>query len=158
MTKDELFKQAVEITLQFEGGYSNNPLDKGGETNFGISKKSWPDIDIKNLTKEKAIEIYKQYYWDGTIASMVDDDETAMKIFDLGVQMGLNGVKHRIEDVIGPADDETNEEIAHAINTMGPEDFLPEFEAVCADYYEQRVIDDPKDNVWLGGWLKRVYY
>jgi len=52
------FDNAVNFVLQWEGGYSNDPEDPGKETNFGISKKSYPGLDIKNLTKEKAREIY----------------------------------------------------------------------------------------------------
>ncbi|MEN3012875.1 MAG: glycosyl hydrolase 108 family protein [Dictyoglomus thermophilum] len=50
--------------LEVEGGYVNDPRDKGGETKFGISKRSYPNLDIKNLTIEKAMEIYKKNYWD----------------------------------------------------------------------------------------------
>lgn len=45
-------------TIEFEGGYVNNPSDIGGETKFGISKKFHPDVDIKNLTKDDAVRIY----------------------------------------------------------------------------------------------------
>lgn len=55
---------AVGITLNFEGGYTNDSLDPGGETNFGITRRSYPDIDIKNLTREQASAIYKRDYWD----------------------------------------------------------------------------------------------
>lgn len=41
----------------------NHPADPGGETNFGITKRSYPNLDIKNLTKEEAIEIYRRDYW-----------------------------------------------------------------------------------------------
>jgi len=58
-----MFSEALELVLSFEGGYSNNENDPGGETNFGISKKAYPHLDIKNLTLEQAKEIYKQDYW-----------------------------------------------------------------------------------------------
>lgn len=47
-----------------EGGYSNNPDDPGGETKYGISKRAHPELDIKNLTLEEAIDIYRSDYWD----------------------------------------------------------------------------------------------
>ena len=64
--KEEMskFDEIIEVVLEHEGGYVNDPKDPGGETNFGIAKRSHPDVDIKNLTKEGAKEIYKEVYWD----------------------------------------------------------------------------------------------
>ncbi len=59
----EHFNLAVEFVLVREGGYVNDPNDLGGETKFGISKRKYPDIDIKNLTIEKAKDIYYNFYW-----------------------------------------------------------------------------------------------
>jgi lysozyme family protein len=47
-----------------EGGYVNDPADPGGETKFGISKRSYPDLEIRNLTAEQAKEIYRRDYWE----------------------------------------------------------------------------------------------
>ena len=58
------FDDIIEVVLNHEGGYVNDPKDPGGETNFGIAKRSHPDVDIKNLTEEGAKEIYKEHYWD----------------------------------------------------------------------------------------------
>ncbi len=58
------FNKAVEFVLQHEGLYSNDSTDPGGETKFGISKRVYPDIDVKNLTRAQAIDIYKRDYWD----------------------------------------------------------------------------------------------
>ena len=58
------FDDIIEVVLHHEGGYVNDPKDPGGETNFGIAKRSPPDVDIKNLTEEGAKEIYKEHYWD----------------------------------------------------------------------------------------------
>ena len=60
---DERFRKAIEVILKYEGGYVNDPNDLGSETNFGISKRSYPNVDIKNLTKEQAIEIYHRDWW-----------------------------------------------------------------------------------------------
>jgi lysozyme family protein len=57
------FLTAVERVLADEGGYVCNPSDPGGETNFGITKRSYPDLDIKGLTREDAIAIYWRDWW-----------------------------------------------------------------------------------------------
>ena len=59
----QIFNMLVQKVLAHEGGYVNNPLDKGGETNLGISKRFYPKVDIKNLTAAQATEIYYTDYW-----------------------------------------------------------------------------------------------
>ena len=60
------FETAIAFVLNEEGGYSNDPRDPGGETNFGISKRAHPQVDIKNLTLEEAESIYRYEHtaWD----------------------------------------------------------------------------------------------
>ena len=55
---------AFEKVIGHEGGYVNNPNDPGGETKYGISKRSYPDEDIAGMTLTRAKEIYKRDYWD----------------------------------------------------------------------------------------------
>jgi lysozyme family protein len=59
-----MFETALRNTLEWEGGYSNDPSDPGGETKYGISKRAYPDVDIKALTLETAATIYRRDYWD----------------------------------------------------------------------------------------------
>lgn len=61
---NENFQKAVDFVLAREGGYSNDPDDPGGETNFGICKRSFPDVDIKALTRDEAISLYRKHYWE----------------------------------------------------------------------------------------------
>ena len=71
------FDEIIEVTLHHEGGYVHDPKDLGGETNFGIAKRFYPDVDIKNLTKEGAKEIYKKDYWDKNKIDDLPEDLTA---------------------------------------------------------------------------------
>ena len=57
------FDRIMEFILKQEGGYINDIDDPGGETNFGISKSSFPNEDIKNMTQERAKEIHRSLYW-----------------------------------------------------------------------------------------------
>jgi lysozyme family protein len=57
------FPKAVDFILAHEGTYSNDLGDPGGETHWGISKRAYPNLDIKNLTRDQAIEIYRKDYW-----------------------------------------------------------------------------------------------
>lgn len=57
------FERTWPLIKRFEGGYVNHPNDPGGETKYGISKRSYPTRDIKNLTEEDAKAIYWRDYW-----------------------------------------------------------------------------------------------
>ena len=81
------FDDIIEIVLKHEGGYVNDPKDPGGETNFGIAKRSHPDEDIKNLTKEDAKRIYYQDYWMKNRVPQLPD-ELKHIYFDMCVNQG----------------------------------------------------------------------
>ena len=81
------FDDIIEVVLEHEGGYVNDPKDPGGETKYGISKKAYPDVDIKNLIEEEAKEIYKSDYWDKNKVDNLPDDLKHI-FFDMCVNMG----------------------------------------------------------------------
>jgi len=62
-TNTNEFRKALTFTLKWEGGYVNDPDDPGGETKWGISKRAYPNLDIKNLTDDVAANIYYTDYW-----------------------------------------------------------------------------------------------
>jgi lysozyme family protein len=67
--------ECIAFTLQFEGGYDAHPSDRGNWTSgmvgkgvlkgtkYGIAAHVFPQLDIKNLTREQAIAIYRRDYW-----------------------------------------------------------------------------------------------
>lgn len=90
----ENWQRSIEFVLKQEGGYANSPNDPGGETNFGISKRSHPNVDIKNLTVEQAKEIYRVEYWQGCGADKMDWP-LCVAHFDFAVNAGV-GTANRI--------------------------------------------------------------
>ena len=82
-----MFDDIIKVVLKHEGGYVNDPVDPGGETNFGIAKRSHPDVDIKNLTEEGAKEIYYQDYWMKNRVPQLPDDLKHI-YFDMCVNQG----------------------------------------------------------------------
>ncbi len=60
---EQNFPAVMTEVFKHEGGYVNDPRDAGGETNFGISKRAHPDVNIKTLTKATARTLYKRDYW-----------------------------------------------------------------------------------------------
>ena len=61
---DPRFKSWFEWLLKWEGTvFENDPDDPGGATKFGIDQRSHPKEDIRNLTRERAAQIYWDEYW-----------------------------------------------------------------------------------------------
>ena len=83
------FDRAVTFVLLMEGGYVNDPDDPGGETNHGISKRSYPNLDIRSLTIDDAKTIYKRDYWDKCSCDNLNYGMDVC-VFDTAVNMGVN--------------------------------------------------------------------
>ena len=83
------FETVVHMVLEHEGGYVNHPSDPGGETKYGISKRAYPDVDIAELTKDDAANLYKRDYWD-----RIKGDElpvgVACVVMDYAVNSGIS--------------------------------------------------------------------
>lgn len=63
MTPTQVFRWAMDFTLEFEGGWSMDPDDRGGLTRFGISIVHNPDVDLETLTMDRAIQLAWERYW-----------------------------------------------------------------------------------------------
>lgn len=96
------FDMAFDRLLGHEGGYSNDPKDNGGETNWGISKRSYPSVDIKKLTRDGAKAIYLRDFW-----NPLDGAHPAIRyqVFDFAVNGGLSTGLRKLQSAIGVADD-----------------------------------------------------
>lgn len=101
---DNNFTKAMQFLAKWEwgnkkdGGYTNDPVDPGGETKWGISKRAHPSLDIKNLTFTQACEIYYNEYWKPT---KCDEKDLALAVatFDTAVNCGVARTKDMASDV-----------------------------------------------------------
>lgn len=151
-----IFEQAVGFVLkeQIEGGYVNDPRDPGGETNFGISKRSYPKLNIKALTRDDAIAIYKRDYWDACKCDELPP-EIAVAVFDCAVNQGT-GIAPRLlqkalrvtaDGIIGPK----TLAAAHRADTAELVlDFL--------SWRLRRYAHTANAATFMRGWSKRVLY
>ena len=151
------FSEAIEIVLKHEGGYVNSKDDPGGETNYGISKRSFPKYDIKNLTEEDAKDIYKRHYWDVSKADKVKD-ELRLDYFDMCVNMGQRtavkclqkatnnapGMKIAVDGRIGPNTIKESKRVG--VNR------LRSFRVL---YYAKLIMKKPTLEKYYYGWFKR---
>ena len=153
------FKDIIEVVLHHEGGYVNDPKDPGGETNFGIAKRSHPDVDIKNLTKGDATKIYKEYYWDKNKVENLPENLRHI-YFDMCVNQGkgravkilqraanAKGANLKVDGGLGP-------KTLAAIEGSNVE--LKRVRAYRVKYYADLVTRKPDLEKFYYGWYKRA--
>ena len=151
------FKLAVLAVLVNEGGYVCDPNDAGGETKYGISKKQYPDLDIKSITVEQAKAIYEADYWDRYGFGQLTSQRVATKVFDAAVNAGPVTAIRILQDSLnhflaGPivADGKLGKFTADAASHVPDETLLPELRARLAKHHID--LNQPE---FLLGWLRR---
>jgi len=160
---DERFLRAVEVVLKHEGGYVNDPRDPGGETKYGISKRSYPSLDIANLTREDAIAIYYRDFYVKYGYDRLRDEAVATKVFDMAVNMGpatahrllqealvFLGYDIAVDGILGP-------QTIGATNKADPKRLLQVLRWLAAHHYYRIAAQRPQSRAFLVGWLTRAY-
>ena len=94
------FIRAIDLVLYHEGGYVNDPKDPGGETKFGISKRSYPDLDIKQLTYDQAKIIYYNDYWEDNNISKLPS-KIRLTVFDSAINQGSYAAVSMLQRTVG---------------------------------------------------------
>ena len=163
------FESVIPITLEFEGGYSNNPNDKGGETKYGITKIFYDtyknevrDIapNIKSLTLDDAKKLYKAH-WDRYNLGYVREKSKALLINDYIINSGVKGVIKRMQNnlqkrgynttINGRMDQKTLE----AINDIDLETFAKDIQTDRTNHYYSLLKDSTQYSL-IKGWLDRI--
>ena len=99
MTNKVLEMCAKELMVT-EGGYVNAPRDPGGETKYGISKKAYPNEDIKNMTQERAIYLFKRDYWDKCKCDNMPD-ALSIVVSDCAYNSGTSRANKILQECLG---------------------------------------------------------
>lgn len=127
------FNSIMEHIFKKEGGYAAND-GNGSPVNFGINQGANPDIDVKNLTKEKAAQIYKQRYWDAIGGDNLSPG-VALMAMDAAVNQGVGFAKDMLQKSGGD------------INAMA---------AMRRDRYEEIIQKNPSKAKYAKVWEDRV--
>lgn len=156
------FDTAIKLVLEHEGGYVNDPADPGGETNYGISKRSYPDVDVKNLTQAQAIDIYRRDFWDKQWALIVSQD-LSTALLDASVNMGRTAAVKLLQKAVNKAycrdlieiDGVFGNATLAAVNEA-PDEVLREFRAHRTLFYVDLAWVKPEMKKFLPGWIRRA--
>ena len=144
------FDEAFEFVFNEEGGYVNDPDDPGGETSHGISKKSFPHLNIKGLTKETVKPLYR-IYWDAIKGDYLPP-WLRLPVFDFGFNAGTKtAIKllQRLADV--EPDGMIGKITLAAAVTVSNSEYLQ----ARKDYYDGLVKKRPVMRKFLKGWKAR---
>jgi len=154
----EKFEKAVKVILEHEGGYVFHPADPGGETNMGISKRSYPDLDIKNLTVAMAKEIYFKDFWKKLMCEEIKDDYIALHLFDFAVNTGRGRAVKKLQSLLNTkVDGIMGPHTLSCINRAAKSALGIQYRRERIKYYSNLAKRHPELNVFLNGWIKRVY-
>lgn len=165
------FDTIVLNTLKSEGGFTNDPEDRGGPTNFGITYHDLANFrghsvtvdDVKNMTVDEAKTIYKTKYWDPCNLDAITSYKKALIIFDQGVLCGTGTAAKRAQSAVNAhlvpglivVDGQIGPKSLKAINEMNETLFCLEFLFLTQHYFVQIVKNNPTQIVFLTGWLNR---
>jgi hypothetical protein len=152
--------------LSNEGGYVNDPDDPGGETNYGISKKSYPNVNIKGLTLDKAKCLYYRDYWCKAGFDRVRNCEVAAKLFDISVNFGDDQAREIVQRSLMSVYKNSRllerdcswSKMIQLINCVSSnEAFLSAIRSDQAAVYRMIVHNKEPMRKFLDGWLSRAY-
>jgi len=144
----------LDFLRHWEGGWSDDPMDRGGRTKYGISEAAHPDVDIESLTWEQARAIYRTEYWMRYGCDRMPDRVNVV-LFDTVVQHGGSTGVVMLQEVVG----------AHMDGIVG----VRTVERVCAAnapvrkliarrlaYYEAIIVNDSSQARFRNGWYNRM--
>jgi len=154
------FKSVFKKLMDLEGWdtVTDDPDDPGGLTKYGISKKSYPDLYIRGLTIDDAMNLYYKDFWQTVGFHRIHDKGLATKIFCTGVVMGpypatrhlqnacnILGGGLKVDGVFGPISAAWVNDYRH------PDAIESAFEVYAGQY-----VFDLKKEKYIAGWLIRI--
>ncbi len=131
------FDVAFDRLMGNEGGYTTGEGDPGGETNWGISKRSYPDENIKTLTRDQAKAIYLRDFWNRIHADELADG-VAFQAFDFAVNSGIEASVRCLQRAVGVTADGYWGPATHdAALRMSETDTIMRFVAARLDFWRE---------------------
>lgn len=156
----DMFDSAVEFVLKWEGGYVCDPNDRGGETNWGVARRNYPNLDIKALTKDDAKAIYRRDYWDRCRCGEMPWG-VALVVFDTAVNQGVRAasidlqsvLRVRADGIVGPV---TMSALTYLQRETTVDDLAAMLTAERMFRYVCIAVNHPNDLSFAKGWMRRV--
>lgn len=161
------YNDALKFVLRWEGGYSNHPADKGGETNFGIThatydsyrnRKKLPKRSVRFIETFEVSEIYYVHYWSPSGCELLPE-KLALAHFDWAVNAGVKRAIQTLQLVVGTPNDgiigaKTKAALTTALQTKSSKSLVNSYCIIRENHY--RKWGTGSQRVFLTGWLNRL--
>lgn len=163
-------KLLLPFILKWEGGFVNDPLDKGGATNMGVTIATWRKVgydkdgdgdidvtDLKLLTEADVLNrVLKPHYWDRWQADRINSQAVANILVDWVWGSGASGIKIP-QRLLGLKQDGIVGSVT--LTTVNNTDPLVLFNSIKAERkaFLLRIVErDPSQKRFIKGWLNRL--
>lgn len=134
--------------IEREGGYVHHPQDPGGETKYGISKRSYPDLDIPSLSLQQARDIYERDFYKRFSLDRVSDPRAAEWLMDWLVHSGAGAIRHIQRELDVEVDGRIGPETLTALNR------LPDAQDILR--WRLKFLVKLTRHPFIGGWINRL--
>lgn len=154
----------VPFILQWEGGFANNPLDRGGATNRGVTLATFRQFygsgrtvhDLRAMTDEQWMHIFRTGYWERWQADRIASQSLADILVDWVWASGTHGIT-RPQKILGVEPDGiVGEKTLAALAAREPEGLFHQLHADRIAFVEGIVRENPSQEVFLQGWKNRI--
>lgn len=149
----DMFDKTIPMILDLEGGYVSHPEDPGGETNYGISKRSYPELDIAGLTEREAKRIYRSDYWMKPNIYLLPDSVSGA-VLDAAINMGPRPAVRLLQQTLGVTPDGIIGPRTAMSAKLYKGDLLADYLTERAEFYMAL----PTFKVFGLGWIKRLIH
>ena len=154
------FEESFHVLMELEGGYVDDPDDKGGKTKFGITEKRYPGLDIGMITERYAKDLYKRDFWDKYKIEKLPVTVQAWA-FDMYVNHNPKAValvlQRSVNSKAGFAFLKVDGKLGEKTR-IGLRKYTPEASRIAAfrmQYYNRIVETNPSQVKFLHGWFNR---
>lgn len=163
------FDYCLNFVLEREGGYSNDSVDRGGATHYGITQTTFDAYrkeaglltrSVFSITPDEVKGLYRVKYWTQAKCGLLPEP-LDLYVFDSAVNHGPRRAVKLLQRALGVDDDgligpKTVEAIHEEIKAGRLPELCRNFLAIRQDFYDQIIDSDPTQKKFANGWANRL--
>lgn len=157
-------RKLMPFILQWEGGFVNDPIDRGGATNKGVTigtfQSFYPGATVENLkriTDDQWLNIFRSGYWNPWQADQIKNQSVANIVVDWAWASGARTAIRKVQELLGvTVDGLVGKETLSAINGQDAEELFDRIKVARYDFVDAIVKRDPSQKRFINGWKNRI--